>query len=242
MIVTNKSPTQRGAKFNSPPKPRLTDALYLESWREDSPTFMPLLDDNIDIVFDAPDFVRFGRDVIVQANSHVTNALGIEWMRRHCDERGLRLHELQFADRRAFHVDSTFVPVDEGRLLVNPTRPCLTGDVVRRYRHAGRDYEYRLPKAFKDWELLIPPAPTLANDHPLYISSAWSGVCNTLVLRPGLVLAMKHEPRVAEQFAQWGIEPIVVEFKHFLSFGGGFHCATLDVRRRGERRQHLNVL
>jgi glycine amidinotransferase len=31
----------------------------------------------------------------------------------------------------------------------------------------------------------------------------------------------------------WGFEPIPCKFLHYAGFGGAFHCATLDVRRRG---------
>jgi glycine amidinotransferase len=32
---------------------------------------------------------------------------------------------------------------------------------------------------------------------------------------------------------KWGFEPIPCEFLHYAAFGGAFHCATLDIRRRG---------
>jgi len=31
----------------------------------------------------------------------------------------------------------------------------------------------------------------------------------------------------------WGFKPIALPFLNFAPFGGSFHCATLDVRRRG---------
>lgn len=31
----------------------------------------------------------------------------------------------------------------------------------------------------------------------------------------------------------WGFEPIPCAFLYYGPFGGSFHCATLDVRRRG---------
>ena len=36
-----------------------------------------------------------------------------------------------------------------------------------------------------------------------------------------------------EALADWGFEPIALSFLRFAPFGGSFHCATLDVRRRG---------
>jgi glycine amidinotransferase len=39
---------------------------------------------------------------------------------------------------------------------------------------------------------------------------------------------------------KWGFTPIPCNFRHFNSFGGSFHCATLDVRRRGKLESYLN--
>ncbi|MFC5430469.1 hypothetical protein ACFPTO_16910 [Paraburkholderia denitrificans] len=35
-------------------------------------------------------------------------------------------------------------------------------------------------------------------------------------------------------FKDWGFEPIPCAFLSYRPFGGAFHCATLDIRRRGE--------
>lgn len=32
---------------------------------------------------------------------------------------------------------------------------------------------------------------------------------------------------------KWGFKPLLCDVRSFNSFGGSFHCATLDVRRRG---------
>lgn len=31
-------------------------------------------------------------------------------------------------DKNAMHIDGTFVPLGPGKILVNPKRPCITGD------------------------------------------------------------------------------------------------------------------
>ncbi len=36
-----------------------------------------------------------------------------------------------------------------------------------------------------------------------------------------------------KRFEEWGFHPIPVPFRHFLPFGGSFHCASCDVRRAG---------
>ena len=69
-------------------------------------------------VFDAADFVRCGRDLF-GIRSNVTNAAGFEWLRRHLARDGYRIHELQHQCRTAMHIDSTFVPLCPGKVLVN---------------------------------------------------------------------------------------------------------------------------
>eukprot|EP00754_Rhynchopus_humris_P044785 Rhum_TRINITY_DN4396_c0_g2::Rhum_TRINITY_DN4396_c0_g2_i1::g.14166::m.14166/K00613/GATM; glycine amidinotransferase len=117
-----------GARWTAAPKPQMADSLYrgIDEWvgsgGEDA--FVSIVTED-EPVFDAAEFTRFGRDLFVQ-RSHVTNEFGIEWMRRHLgDEYNITV--LDFDDRNGMHIDGTFVPIGEGKLLINPARPCLTG-------------------------------------------------------------------------------------------------------------------
>ena len=47
---------------------------------------------------------------------------------------------------------------------------------------------------------------------------------------PGVPL---EETTTIKALRDWGLEPIPISMWHFAPFGGSFHCATLDVRRRG---------
>ena len=76
------------------------------------------------------------------------------------------------------------------------------------------------------------PAPNLPADHPLYMSSNWLSV-NVLSLDEKRVVVERREERLATALREWGFEPIPCDFRAFNSFGGSFHCATVDVRRRG---------
>ena len=42
-------------------------------------------------------------------------------------------------------------------------------------------------------------------------------------------------------FEELGIECIPVDISHALSLGGGFHCWTADVRRRGTLETYFNI-
>ena len=43
----------------------------------------------------------------------------------------------------------------------------------------------------------------------------------------------------AQTLKGWGFEPIPCPFMNYKIFGGGFHCATLDIRRRGELQSYF---
>jgi glycine amidinotransferase len=162
--------------------------------------------------FDAADFVRCGRDIFGQ-KSNVTNEFGIEWLRHHLRDR-YRLHILEFEDRHPMHIDATLMPIAPGKLLINPKRVP------------------RVPKIFKNWDVLEAPPPVIPDDHTLYMTSKWINM-NILMLDEKRVIVEKSDEPMIRAFRSWGLEPIPCSFRNFNSFGGSFHCATLDVRRRG---------
>ncbi|MCP3959041.1 MAG: NarL family transcriptional regulator [bacterium] len=219
---------QRGARWTAAPKPTMGDELYDADYPIDAVEERHALaaegrfcTTEFEPCFDAADFTRMGRDIFVQ-RSQVTNRFGIEWMRRHLGD-AYRLQVLRFEDPNPMHMDATFVPIGPGRVLVNPERPCLDLELFRR----------------SGWEILTPPDSLIPADHPLYMSSRWLSM-NVLMIDERRVLVEKHEEPTARMFEQLGIRPIRVGFRNFNSFGGSFHCATCDVRRRGELETYFD--
>jgi len=43
-----------------------------------------------------------------------------------------------------------------------------------------------------------------------------------------------EQPNQIKSFEKFGFEVVKINLKWFNSFGGGFHCATCDVRRTGD--------
>ncbi len=41
------------------------------------------------------------------------------------------------------------------------------------------------------------------------------------------------QPTLIKALKDWGFDPIPCPFLAYGPFGGAFHCATLDIRRRG---------
>lgn len=200
-----------GARWSAAPKPELAAALFDETYtRGDG-----WVTTNFEPVFDAADMARCGRDIFIQ-RSHVTNELGIEWLRRHYGDT-YRFHAVEFDDYRAIHIDATFVPLAPGKALINPDRPFKA--VPEILRGSG-------------WELREAPRSTMPSDYPFYESFRWLSM-NVLSLDERRVVVEESEAPLIAMLRGWGFEPIPCAFRHAYKFGGSFHCATVDIRRRG---------
>lgn len=210
---------QQGARWSSPPKPELSDELYVEDWTDqpDGEPFRSVITE-FEPTFDAADFMRCGRDIFAQ-RSHVTNAMGIEWLRRHLGDT-YRVHELTLADDHPMHIDASLMPLAPGKLLIHPDRVP------------------EVPEIFKDWEVRTAPPPVIPDGHPLYMTSKWINMNVLMIDEERMVVEAEDEPmrRLAED---WGMTAIPCPFRNFNSFGGSFHCATVDVRRRGELKSYF---
>lgn len=203
----------RGARWSAGPKPQLTEDLYNREYEEPANgAGLNYVITEFEPTFDAADFIKCGKDIFVQ-KSHVTNSFGIEWLRRHLGDR-FTIHELKFNDDHPMHIDATFMPLAPGRLLVNPQRV------------------ESLPEMFDGWEILHCPTPCIPDSHPLYMTSKWINM-NIIMLDEERVIVERQEESIIRAFKAWGFKPIACNFRDFNTFGGSFHCATLDVRRRG---------
>ena len=159
-------------------------------------------------------------------------------MRRHLGDE-YNIHILDFRDKNAMHIDGTFVPLAPGKLLVNPVRPCTTGKLQMKYTYDGHQKDYQLPEMFKGWDVFLAEKPLLPASHPLYFTSPWTASCNVIMLDHERVVVEAHETTTIEKFKEWGFKPVLVPFRNFLPFGGSFHCATADIRRRGELKSYF---
>ena len=62
---------------------------------------------------------------------------------------------------------------------------------------------------------------------------------NVLMLDERRVVVERRQEPLQDAFADWGFEPVPCSFESCYAFAGSFHCATLDVRRRGELRSYV---
>ncbi|KZW99551.1 amidinotransferase [Pseudoalteromonas luteoviolacea] len=203
----------RGAKWTAAPKPELSDSLYVKDYQTpQSIEEMRYGITEFEPVFDAADFARCGRDIFAQ-QSNVTNEFGIEWLRRHLGS-DYNVHVLEVNDTHPMHIDATFCPMAPGKVLVNPER----------IKH--------LPAMFKNWEILVAPEPTIDISNSFTMCSNWI-VANTLMLNEKQVFVEAEDMNMVRALESWGFEPIPVSLLNLNRLGGGFHCCTLDVRRKG---------
>lgn len=210
---------RHGARWTQAPKPQMTDALYLAAHRR-GPDWQWVTTE-VEPVWDAADLVRCGRDLFFQ-RSHTTNELGIEWLRRHLGP-AYRVHQIEFEDDRAVHIDATFLPLAPGKLLVNPDRPARP-----------------LPAMFQKsgWDVRECPRTTYPRDLPSFRGFEWL-VMNLLSLDEHRIICEQQEEPLIRFLKDWGMTPIPVAYRNCYKHGGSFHCSTLDVRRRGELQSYF---
>lgn len=213
--------------WNAAPKPSMADDMYLEefwNWSQEerfaSMHKFQFCVTQKEVIFDAADMSRFGRDIIVQ-ESMTTNRAGIRWLKKHLEPRGFRVHPVHFPlDFFPSHIDCTFVPLRPGLILTNPDRPIAEGE----------------EKLFFDngWEFVTVPEPTTGNDAmPMFCqSSKWLSM-NVLSISPTKVICEEQETNLQEMLDKLGFEVFTTPFRNVFEFGGSLHCATWDVRRNG---------
>jgi glycine amidinotransferase len=215
-------------RWEAAPKPRLTDRSYRPDFWEQY-LALPVADQLVRVrendliltetepLFDAADIAKFGKDLFVQL-SLVTNRGGVRWLKQHFPDH--RVHPVVFDNTLPVHIDATWVPLRPGLVLHNRDRPA----------------EPELVEFFKlnDWEIV--PSAWPAHDQqsmpPLCIYSPWLSM-NILSLDERTVCVEERENAQMEQLSQLGFEVIPVPFWHVYPFGGGLHCATMDVYREG---------
>lgn len=216
----------QGARWTAAPKPELQDSLFdydFEMPTHDGP--MRYVINDSEPVFDAADFIRAGKDLFYQ-KSNVTNDSGVEWLRRHVGDR-FRIHQIESRCLDPMHIDSSVTLLAPGKILVNP-------------EYIDVD---RLPVMFKSWDVIVAPEPDPLSDSDVMarffsMCSKWISL-NVLSLDEERVIVEKTQVGMQRVLKEHGFKPIPCSFANYLPFGGAFHCATLDIRRRGTLQSYF---
>jgi N-dimethylarginine dimethylaminohydrolase len=200
-----------GAKWYSAPKPMLLDSLF-EGVDLEKPTPR-----NYEPAFDAANVLRLGQDLIYLV-SGTGNELGGDWLQTILGDR-FRVHFLKDVYYGS-HIDSTFVALRPGLILCNPAR--VNDDT--------------LPKILKQWKVIYsPPMENTDRYDAEYLSqsigSDWIDM-NAFSISPNLVVVDRDQTALIKLLENEGLDVIALKLRHSKMMGGGFHCVTLDIRRR----------
>ena len=164
------------------------------------------------MVLDAANICRLG-DTWLFLESASGNRVAYDWLCRKFPQINIELCNFY----SGVHIDSTITPLREGLVMLN----------------ASRVTKENCPKAFKDWEkIYITEDQIVAQDFYQYpYASKWIAM-NMLVLDPETVIIDAAQTQLITILKSKGIDSIPLTLSHSRTLGGGFHCVTLDIRRK----------
>jgi glycine amidinotransferase/scyllo-inosamine-4-phosphate amidinotransferase 1 len=196
-----------GAKWISAPKPALPDAGY----NLDDPEQFALLE--LEPVFDAANVLKIGTDIIYLV-SDTGNRLGARWLQTVLgSEYTVHACDDLYAQT---HIDTTIVLIRPGLVLLNPER---VGD-------------HNIPAPLGTWDKIYAPPMVDIGYHGIAYGSAWVGM-NLLMVSPELAIVDERQTELVKLLEKYGVGVEPMRLSHARTLGGGFHCVTLDTRRRG---------
>lgn len=113
------------------------------------------------------------------------------------------------------HIDSTVIPLREGLVLLN----------------GHRVNDLNCPRVFDNWTKLYVDEVVEQGFYQYPYASKWIAL-NMLVLDPHTVIVDRHQTQLIKLLEQHRFTVIPLELRHSRTLGGGFHCVTLDTRRK----------
>lgn len=218
-----------GADWHVAPKPSMGSNLYTQNFSLENEIFdadkhAALTD--YEPCFDAASFMRFGKDIFYQPDV-VTNDFGAEWLKRIIGPE-YRLHRIKFHDKHPpQHLDTTLVPLRAKLVMVNPERPCSNG-LMSIFNNSG-------------WKIIdAPPSVQSVEFHSPEVSN-WISM-NVISVNEETVIVEEKEEKTISLLEHYDFKVITCPFDKVYKFGGGFHCCTIDIRRKGSLRSYFSSL
>jgi len=205
---------ESGAGWISAPKPELRESGYNRLDRSK----LAVLEE--EPVFDAANCLRIGSDILYLV-SDSGNFSGAKWLQTTLGEK-YRVHPCENI-YKSTHIDTTITALRPGLLLVNPTRVS----------------ERTIPNVLRNWEILRAPEPVDTGFVGYPFSSPWISM-NLLSISPDFVVVEESQTDLIRMLEKKGIRCAALPWRQGRSLGGGFHCATLDVRRKGRLESYTS--
>jgi glycine amidinotransferase/scyllo-inosamine-4-phosphate amidinotransferase 1 len=163
-------------------------------------------------VLDAANILRLGKDKYLFLESASGNKLAWYWLMANLPTT-TSMEICNFYS--GVHIDSTIVPLREGLVLLN----------------ASRVNKSTCPGAFRDWECIYVDNIVEQEFYQYPYASKWVGL-NMLVVDPTTVIADAAQHSLIKLLEQKKLTVIPLTLRHSRTLGGGFHCVTLDLRRK----------
>ena len=208
-----------GVEWIAAPKPILSDASYQFEDIDRKPSLT-----NLEPVFDAPNCVRMGRDIMFQI-SNTGNHWGLQWLKNTLEPRGYRIHPAEHIYSYG-HFDSTIIPLRPGLVLLNSSR--VTKE--------------NCPKLFEKWDkiwfdnCIVQGSKVPGGVAPC---SPYIGM-NILSVNPNTIICDSTQEPLMRELDKYGVDSIPVQFRHAMTLSGGIHCATLDLKRAGTLEDYFS--
>jgi len=175
-------------------------------------------------------------DTLITNTKGPGSQLGLEWMRRNCSAN--IISNFNNYSKNFGHIDHGFYMCDDDTVI------CINNTWF--------------PEVLKNKRIIDLSDATEKFDYKTYISeeknrhslawlekwlSEWRGYSqttafesNVLVVDPNNIIFSIEQPKVFRILEKIGINCHVCDMRHGLFWDAGIHCATLDLKRRGEKR------
>lgn len=199
---------ESGANWIAAPRPRLLGSVYKKPGSD-----ARFAIDESEPIFDAANVLRIGRDILYQV-SDSGNEKGARWLARVLGPTYEVHPVVDLYD--CTHIDSTLTLVRPGLVVANASR-------------VSRD---NLPALLRGWEVIYLDEIVDTGYVGHAISSVWIGM-NFMMVSPDLAVVDRRQTPLIRELERRRVSVLPLEVRHARTLGGGFHCVTLDVRRRG---------
>jgi scyllo-inosamine-4-phosphate amidinotransferase 1 len=162
------------------------------------------------MILDAANICRLGNTWLF-LESYSGNRAAYKWLCNHFPTINIELCNFY----AGVHIDSTVVPLREGLVLLNGTRV----------------NESNCPHAFDSWTKIYVDEVVAQGFYQYPYASKWIAL-NMLVLDPQTVIVDRNQTQLIQLLEKNQFTVIPLELRHSRTLGGGFHCVTLDTRRK----------
>lgn len=162
------------------------------------------------MIMDAANVARLG-DTLLMLESQSGTPAAAQWLQSQFPS--LTVETCNFYS--GAHIDSTIVPLREGLVMLNASR--VTAE--------------NCPRVFQDWDKIWVPDVVPRDFHKYPYASKWIGM-NMLVIDPNCVVVDALQTDIIDELVRRRFYVIPMTLTHSRTLGGGFHCVTLDLRRR----------